>query len=108
MSCLAPRPRTTVRREARFVLNSQVLDPPAQACAQPVGKSSCQGSSLSGHELLAVGTGGSQLQGVPGPSLSGYRVSFVTNAPAQPSTCLGTALFLPGPAVPSCRQSTAS
>lgn len=62
MSCLAPRPRTTVRREARFVLNSQVLDPTAQACAQPVGKSSCQGSSLSGHELLAVGTGGSQLQ----------------------------------------------
>lgn len=40
--------------------------------------------------------------------MSGRRVSLVTSAPAQPSACPGTVLFLAGPAVPSCRQSMAS
>lgn len=46
--------------------------------------------------------------GRPRPLPCGRRASFVTTAPAQLSADPGTALLLPGPAVPSCHQSMAS
>lgn len=117
-SCWAPRLRTSVKREALALSWAPRPRTPLLRPAPSLWERAAPtGPAFPGRELPArVSSVCGPRPGAPWahcdprvpPCLAAGTPSWPTPLPSAPRSRLGTALFLPGPAVPSCPQSVAA